>query len=758
MARTKHEPTLPSREEILRYIADSPVKVGKREIARAFGIKGGAAKVELKRLLAEMAQEGLIEGRARRSLTRAGELPPVAVLDIVDADPDGELIAVPVAKGRETGDGEPPRILLAPASRRDAHVPGIGDRVLARLTRTEEDGAVVYEARVIRKLGQGRKQVLGVFRKVDRHARVIPTDKRDRTEYQVAPEDWGGARNGDLVMAEIAPAGRRGGGRAARVREVLGPRLDDPRAISLIAVHEHGIPVDFPDDALEQAKAARAVRGLGDRTDLRDVPLLTIDPEDARDHDDAVHAMPDDDPKNPGGHIVTVAIADVAHYVTPGSALDRAAWERGNSCYFPDRVVPMLPERLSNELCSLNEGVDRPCLAVRMTFDAHGRKLRHEFVRGLMRSVASLSYAQVQQAWDGAPGPETAPLVDGVLAPLFAAYEAAKIAREARAPLDLDLPEHKIVLNEAGEVESIRPRERLEAHRLIEEFMILANVAAAETLERRRTPLIYRIHDTPDREKLLSLKDFLETIGLKLSLGQVMEPRVFNRILSLARNTGNEELVSTVVLRSQSQAVYSPENIGHFGLNLGKYAHFTSPIRRYADLVVHRALIRALDLGKGKLTDEEIGRLDETAEHISQTERRAMAAERDSTDRYLAAFMADRVGLEFEGRIASATRFGLFVHLPEMGADGLIPIATLPGDYYRHDESAHALVGENTGLTFRLGDTLTVRLAEATPVTGGLRFELIEGGKPGKPARGRKTGRRPGSGARGKTKPGRTRR
>jgi ribonuclease R len=386
----------------------------------------------------------------------------------------------------------------------------------------------------------------------------------------------------------------------------------------------------------------------------------------------------------------------------------------------------MLPEKLSADLCSLME-VDRPCLAVRMVFDRDGNKKRHEFIRGIMRSAATLTYQQAQHAFDSK---DNSAIAKNVLAPLWKAYQVLAKARDRRDPLSLDLPERRIIIGEDGKVKSIAFRERLESMRLIEEMMIMANVAAAETLEKARQPLIYRIHEQPSKEKLYAFSDYLRTIGMSFAKGQVVKPAAFNRILAQAKGGPNEAPMNDVVLRTQAQAVYAPENVGHFGLNLQRYAHFTSPIRRYADLVVHRALIRALKLGDGGLTDAQSAKLGEVSDHISMTERRAMAAERDSNDRYVAAYMEDRVGATFEARVTGVTRFGLFVRLPESGAEGLIPARTLGFEYFRHDERQHALVGDRSGTKYSMGDKLTVRLMEAAPLTGGLRFELSEANAP----------------------------
>jgi ribonuclease R len=513
--------------------------------------------------------------------------------------------------------------------------------------------------------------------------------------------------------------------KAARVIERLG-HMGEPRAISLVAIHTHDIPTEFGPEALAIAADAKPV-ALGQRTDLRDLPLVTIDGEDARDFDDAVWAEADSDPGNLGGWHLLVAIADVAHYVRAGDALDRAAEKRGNSVYFPDRVVPMLPEALSNDLCSLRPAQDRACLAVHMWIDREGALRRHRFVRGLMRSAARLTYEQAQRARDGTPDDTTRPLIDAAIAPLYGALAALETARRNRGTLELDLPERRVLLDGKGKVRAIEPRARLDSHRLIEEFMIAANVAAAETLEARRQPCMYRVHDRPDPARVDALRDFLDSLGLRLAKGQVMQPRHFTQMIVKARGTPHEMLVSELVLRAQAQAVYSPDNLGHFGLALTRYAHFTSPIRRYSDLLVHRALISGLRLGDDGLPSDAGLAFGEIGAHISATERRAAAAERDAIDRFTAAFLAERVGESFAGRVNGVTRYGLFVKLAETGADGLVPVRTMPFDNYFHDETRHALIGRRRKVTYTIGDTVEVRLAEADPITGGLILHLLEG-------------------------------
>ena len=564
---------------------------------------------------------------------------------------------------------------------------------------------------------------------------MLPIEKRASGREMFIPVGLsGGAKEGDLVALEILREGGFGLP-SARVVERLG-KVDTERAVSMIALAAHDIPHVFSQAALAEAEAAKPA-SMESREDWRKLPLVTIDPADAKDHDDAVYAAFDDDPGNPGGFVLTVAIADVAYYVRHGSALDKEALERGNSVYFPDRVVPMLPERISNDLCSLRANEDRPALAVRMIVSADGRKKRHTFHRIMMRSAAKLAYEQAQAAIDGRADEMTCPLVEPVLKPLWAAYAALKHERGQRDPLDLDLPERKLILDEDGRLKGVRWPERLDAHRLIEEFMILANVAAAETLEAQLHPLIYRAHDAPSEEKLSALGEFLSTLGVKLAKGERMRPAHFNRVLKNIRGEPAEALVNEVVLRAQSQAEYTHENYGHFGLNLRRYAHFTSPIRRYADLIVHRALIRALNLGPGGMQEGAHG-LADIAERISGAERRAMAAERDTQDRLVAAHLASRIGATFKARIAGVTKVGLFVKLADTGADGFIPAASLGADYFRFEEAKRALVGTRTGETFRLGDSVDVRLIEAAPFAGALRFEMLSRGGSGRKHRERR--------------------
>ncbi|WP_286758697.1 MULTISPECIES: ribonuclease R [Sulfitobacter] len=706
---------IPSKPEILEWIAENPTLTAKRDIAKAFGIKG-AARIDLKRVLKELEAEGHLEKR-KRSYQDPDRLPPVSVLQVTGPDKDGDLFAKPM---EWQGEGVEPVVLVIPRASDPAL--GAGDRILARLTLVQAQDHH-YEARLIRRIGANPQRVLGIFRKTTEGGRIVPIDKGSDKEWWVPKDATHGAKDGELVEAEQAGPKARMGSPRARIVERLGDP-SAPKAVSLIAIHQHGIPDDFPDDVMAQADAAKPV-GLKGREDLRDLPLITIDPSDARDHDDACYAHADEDPKNEGGHVVWVAIADVAAYVTPGSALDREARKRGNSTYFPDRVVPMLPDRLSGDLCSLHEGVPRACIAVRMVLDAAGNKIGHSFHRGLMRSPASLHYEEVQDAIDGAPNDRTGPLLDPVLKPIYAAYAALQAARAERQPLDLDLPERRIELDKDGTVKSVNFKDRLDAHRLIEEFMVLANVAAAETLLSKKTPLLYRIHEEPSPAKLDALRETAQAAGYTLAKGQVLHTRHLNKLLNDAAGTDDAELINLSTLRSMTQAYYGPAHIGHFGLALRSYAHFTSPIRRYADLIVHRALITAHGWGNDGLSQHDIEDIEQTGAHISDTERRSMMAERDTTDRYLASYLSERVGNEFSGRISGVARFGAFVKLDETGADGLLPMRSLGREYFHFDQEAGTLMGSDTGMIISVGQRVTVRLSEAVPVTGGIALELL---------------------------------
>jgi ribonuclease R len=731
----KAKAPLPTKEQLRTFITESPTPVGKREIARAFQIKG-EDRIPLKALLRELSAEGTV-GKIRKSAPPPGRLAEVSPIVITGTDEDGDTLARPL---NWEGEAEPPRIVVIEKSGSGVLLPGT--RVLARMSKISSKH---YEARVLRKIPTSADRVVGTYRLGPQGGRLVPADKRGKTEFRISRVDSGGAEDGELVTAEILDSSRNGLPEA-RIIERLGS-ADDPRAIGALAVAAHAIPVAFPPDALRQAEQAHPIKTpVGGREDLRKLPLVTIDGEDARDFDDAVYAEADGT-----GWKIVVAIADVAHYVPSGSPLDRAAFQRGNSVYLPDRVVPMLPEALSNELCSLKPKVPRPVMVAFMTIDKDGRLLNHRFARALMRSAARLTYEQVQAARDGKPDETTGPLLESVIAPLYGAFHALAKARAKRGTLELDIPERKVFLGEDGNVLAIRARSRVDSHRLIEEFMILANVAAAETLEAKSVPCMYRVHDRPSYDKLEALREFLQSIDLTLAKGQVLQPRHFTSLLERAEDTPYKQLVNDLVLRSQAQALYSPDNLGHFGLALPRYAHFTSPIRRYSDVLVHRALIRALALGEDGLTAAEAGTMAALGQHISQTERRAQVAERDATDRYTALFLADRVGGEFEGRISGVTRFGLFIRLDETGADGLVPVSSLGSDWFEHDEPRHRLIGRSSRAVFQLGQNVRVRLMDADPVKGGLVFQIVEVADAAHPIRSAGNDRSAGKGRPGRS-------
>jgi ribonuclease R len=702
---------MPSREAIAAFIKASPGRVGKREIIRHFKL-GPDQRAVLLGMLRDLAGGGHVAPAGHRRFAAPDRTHEAIIVEIIGSDPDGDAIARPV----EWPAGQrPPRIFMAPEP---AGQPALapGQRVLARIRPRGRD---MYEGRTLRRIEGTAGRIVGVFRArgSDGSGRIEPTDRRAKAEWTVTQEDAQGAQDGEVVRAEPLP-GKPLGLKPARVVERLG-QATDARAVSLIVIATHDIPTEFTPSAITEAEHASATP-LGDRTDLRGVPLITIDGADARDFDDAVYAEPAGD-----GFKLIVAIADVAHYVRPGSALDRVARLRGNSCYFPDRVVPMLPEALSNGWCSLRQDEDRGCLFVEMFVGPDGQKHRHRFGRGLIRSAARLTYEQVQELRDA--GTDTHLPIDT----LYVAYHALLAARQRRGTLDLDLPERLVKLDDNGHVASITPRPRLDSHRLIEEFMVLANVCAAEELERLHRPCVYRVHAPPTEGKLEGLREFLSSLGIKLPPEGALTPGDLDRVLKQVAGTSEAPLVNEMTLRSQSQAAYDIDNVGHFGLALARYAHFTSPIRRYADLLVHRALIAGLRLGTDGLADGAIPGLEDDCAHITATERRAQLAERDAIDRYLAVFMADKVGTQFPARISGVTRFGLFVTLAESGASGLVPVGSLLDDFWMHDPIAQTLTGRRTGMMFRLAQEVDVLLSEASPVTGGLLFHILQG-NPGK--------------------------
>lgn len=723
----KRSTSLPSRKQILDFIASSDQPAGKREIARAFGVSG-QMKIDLKRLLKDMADEGLIDSAPGRAFHQAGGVPKVTVLRVAEIDDSGTAFAVPEQWHAET---PPPRLRVIERGRRGAL--GIGDRILSR-TEAKGEG---WLAHPLKKLARSAELVLGVVRRDGERFWLSPVDKRERRELFIA--DVKDAEAGDLVLCEVSGRPPRA---SARVDAVLGDPFA-PKSFSLIAIHKHGLRVDFSPEAIDEAHRL-AKLPLGEREDLTHLPIVAIDPEDARDHDDAIWAARDDDQDNAGGWKAIVAIADVSFYVRPSSELDREARARGNSVYFPDRVVPMLPEELSADMCSLKEGEERAALACHLKISKDGTLKSWRFTRAKICVAANIAYEDAQAAMDAeeeetievsspvcfmppVEGPVPAKIVETALKPLWGCWRALYEARVKRDPLELDLPERRVMLDEKGRIASIAPRDRLDAHRLVEDFMIAANVAASRALEAKKTPVMYRVHEPPSREKLVALKDYLKTFGIDFSLGQVIKPGTFNRIIDRVGDSDGREEIMEQLLRTQMQARYGPERLGHFGLALATYAHFTSPIRRYADLLVHRSLVKAYKLGEGGLPQGDEERFEQIGEQISMLERRSMEAERETIDRYVAAYLADQVGQQVDCRITGVQPFGFFAAVDGLGGDGLVLARDLGTEYFRYDEGARALIGDETGETYRIGQKLTLRLAEANPVSGSLRFELPEG-------------------------------
>ena len=705
---------LPTKKQIQDWIKDNPKKSSKREIAKAFRIKG-SMRVELKQFLKELTLSGEID-KKKQSFKNPNQLPSVCILQMMASTSDGDLFARPV-----DWKGDEPEPIVLMVFRASDPALAYGDRVLAKVS-IVHDEQYQYEGRIIRVLKKTPKNTLGIYKETSEGGRILSIEKSGR-EWSVKLSDALGAKDGELVEAEQIKGQRVSGLNAARVINIVGDP-SGPKAVSLIAIHQHGIPHQFPEDVLNESENSRFSVDAK-REDLTKIPFVTIDPSDARDHDDAVYSHPDKDPSNIGGHVLWVAIADVARFVKPGSALDKEARKRGNSTYFADRVVPMLPDRLSGDLCSIHEGIERPCLAVCITIDKSGKKLKQTFHRANIKSVASLNYEEVQKSVEGTVNEKVKPHFENVIKPLYECYFCLKKSKDCRQPLDLDLPERKVELFKNGRVKAVVLKERFDSHRLIEEFMILANVAAAEELSKARSEFLYRVHEEPTPEKLNALREVAQSAGFNLAKGQVLQTSHLNDLLTKSKQSDLSELISMTTLRSMSQAYYSRENFGHFGLALKKYAHFTSPIRRYSDLITHRALISSLGLGCGGLNEMDSEKLEVTAKHISDTERRSMVAERDTTDRYLASYLSEKVGNEFEGKISGVAKFGFFVRLNESGAEGIVPVRTLGTDFYYYDDRTNTLRGSETGLIIGLGQRATVRLKEVDPIAGGIAFDAL---------------------------------
>jgi len=665
-------------------------------------------------------------------------------VEITAINDDGEGIATPLERSNERGDdfgsdggsdggsevrGKPPLIRIS-HERRKHHQPNktfaVGDRIVAKLALVGPDE---YQGQVIRKLDRHRQIIFGQVFKTRDGFGLEPVERGARQGLDLlAPDAKIPFDAGDMVEAELVKIAsvksRYHSRKTAKVIRNLGP-AEGAGAFSALAIAEFDLPHVFPEAAQREANAAKPIP-LGNREDLRGLPLVTIDGADARDFDDAVFA----EPINVGGYRMVVAIADVAAYVTPESPLDREAQKRGNSVYLPDRVIPMLPEALSNGLCSLVPSEDRACLAVEMLISNNGEKISHRFFRGLMRSHARLTYDAVEDFRTGADTDPPAGLDPDRLHHLFAAYELRAAIRETRGALDLDLPEKRVVFDDHGHAIAISKKHQNTSQKLIEEFMILANVSAAETLEQAKALCVYRAHEPPDPAKIDGLRDVVKTMGIAFPKGQVIRSQHFNALLKKAKQLGDPaaaQLVNETVLRCQSQADYRISNPGHFGLALQRYAHFTSPIRRYADLMVHRSLINQM------ATEDHVvlpapDQAAEIAQSISETERKAAAAERRTVDRYATSLMQNRTGQIAEGKVTTITGFGAFIQIIDTGAEGLMPLGQMPDDFYDIDTTAAVIKGRKTGITVRAGDVIDVMVLDVSPLKASVTLAWAEDG------------------------------
>jgi ribonuclease R len=721
MTKTK----FPTPDEILEYILAQGGYVARREIAKAFLIKGEDRRV-LKDLLKQMVTAGTLEAKGKTY--QAPELNTFTIVEFLAANEDGDLLGCIIEEEHERFKTS---VILEFSTVEATKRLEPGQKFMAKLRFA---GPHLY-ALCLRRVQDTARALAGILRKDRQHFLLEPLDRKDRNLYAV---DTASVKNlqagvGDFVTARFDQSKDRS--KVVLLEEVVTKAEELTTHLSRLAIHRFDLPQHFSQDALQEAEKAQLPKDLEGRVDLRALPLVTIDDIDARDHDDAVYAELDQDPHNKGGWRLLVAIADVSHFVKPGNALDHEARQRGNSVYFPDQVVPMLPERLSNNLCSLRPEEDRPCLAVWMRITKKGKLLSKQFMRALMRSHAKLTYVDVQAFKDKKKHTIPQTLDAQVITDLYKAYAILKKGREARGTLDLDLTEQKIILNDDGSVKHILPRKRLDSHQLIEEFMILANVAAAEFISDKNLPCLFRVHDNPKAEKVEELRLYLENNGLSFEKAGALQPVHFTRVLKKVQDLPIAPAINELVLRTQAQANYSPDNIGHFGLNLPRYAHFTSPIRRYADLTIHRALISLLEKQKG-LYPYNFEELLKIGQDISDLERRAAKAERETVDRYIALYLENRTGEMLPARISGMTDFAVFLTLEETGSDGILPLRNLTGDYFVFDPKAHAVIGRRTKQRFTLGDPILVCLETANPVSGSLIFSARVEGKQKREVRG----------------------
>jgi ribonuclease R len=707
--RQKYDNPVPSREFILQQLREHARPLGRRDLAELFGLTGDDEHEGLRRRLRAMERDGQVVRNRRNGYV------------IVDNEElvRGRVRAMAEGWGVLKPDTPSGDIYLSPREMRNLlH----GDRAVVRIVGVNQDGRP--EGKLVDVLERANRTVAGRYYEESGVGFLVPDSKRIQHDVIIPAEHRGEAQHGQLVVAEIVsqPSHRRQP--IGRIVEVLGDHIEAGSEIE-VAARVHGIPVEWPQAVLAEADAFGsevAEAAVETRVDLRDTPLVTIDGADARDFDDAVYCEP-----TAKGWKLLVAIADVGHYVEPGSALDREAEGRGNSVYFPRSVVPMLPEVLSNGLCSLNPQVDRLCMVCEMQISSEGKLRRSRFFEAVMRSHARLTYDEVAAIHERRDK-EARQRHRGLLRHiehLFQVYRALRKDRDRRGAVDFESTESVIEFDDQGRVREIRPVERNEAHKLIEECMVKANVAAARFLRRHRIPALYRVHEPPAAERLDNLRQFLAQTGLRLDGGDKPGPADFARLMERVRKRPDRHLIQTVMLRSMMAAEYRPDNAGHFGLALEAYTHFTSPIRRYPDLVVHRAIRHLLRGGKPEDFIYRHDQLVTVGEHCSMTDRRAEEASRDAVMTLKCRYMADRIGEEFTGVISGVTGFGLFVELDGVYVDGLIHITNLENDYFHFDPIGHRLVGERTGKEYRLTDRIRVRVARADVDERKLDFQPV---------------------------------
>lgn len=703
--------TLPTDDELISYIEKSGGRVKRGTIAKHYKLKGMQRRA-LRDNLHHLAKKGRIELLGGNYIGLPKPLPSPITLHIHRQNAELTLEAVP-----QDASLQRPNIHIVVETQMDI---GVGDTIEANLTQLEPNS---YVAHPIRKIAnEAERPVLGSFSNLGKGlpGQVVPLDPdRLPRRFLIDTKDTGNIPDGAIILGRPVTGGDRHAPPMLELIEVVGNQAEGVE--SMIAIHNFNIPYIFPDEVLNytaELPSSLTDKEIAEREDLRAIPICTIDGPDARDFDDAVYVEQNQD----GSFKVIVAIADVAQYVQEGSPLDKEAFNRGNSTYFPDRVVPMLPERLSNDLCSLRPNEDRPVLACHMTISKEGRLLKQKFTRAVIHSHARLTYDQVMDAINGNFDDLTEDLWNRNLKDAYACFKVLVKAREQRHALDLDMPETKIIVGANGEIVDVAKRERHDAHRLIEELMIIANVAAAEALEQKKAPCIYRVHPAPSPEKLENLRIVLREYNFKLEKIADINPKHLTGIIKMIHDHPEEELLMQTILRSQQQAVYTPDNDGHFGLSLAKYAHFTSPIRRYSDLIVHRSLIEAYNLpGKGSLKTPR-SRFTQLAEHICVTERRSQRAEWDAKDRIVARYYKEKLGRFYEATVMSVQKFGVFVSIEEGVGEGLLPMRYLGDEYFRHDPKRGILQGEKSKKIIKIGDKLRVTLTDADVLSGQLTF------------------------------------